>query len=195
MKTLLIIPSLFVSLWTFSQDEILKLAFTDKSNFDITNLLDNKRPDKFFILTTTDKWDACRFHLSEKDMLDRDEHSPYVHSYIFKDTMLNRIINVSEKLHLYELTQTLKPRILTGVFKEFVLIKSFRDVKNGFFFSVTDPIFTTDKQYAFIDIIIYKKDDETKEFNKTYFGHTLLIYQNLRDKEWTRIKKIDYLIL
>jgi hypothetical protein len=195
MKTLIIIPVLFFSLWTFSQDEILKLAFKDKSNFDITTLLDNKRPTKFFILTTTDKWNAYRFHLNEKDMLDRREHSPYVHSYIFKDTMLNRVINDSEKVHLYEMTQILEPRPLTGTFKEFSLIKSFMNAKNGFFFSVTDPIFTTDKHYAFIDIIIYKKDDETKEFNDTYFGHTLLIYENLGDKEWTRVKKIDYLIL
>jgi hypothetical protein len=195
MKSLIIIPALFFSLWAFSQDEILRLAFQDKSNFDITILLENKRPDRFFVLATTDKWNSYRFHLDEKEMNDRREHSPYMHSYVFKDTMLNRIISDSEKLYLSEITKTFKPRVLTGNFSEFTLIKSFSDIRKGFFFSVTDPAFTKDRQYAFIDIVIFKKDDETKVMDDCYFGHTLLIFQNQGDKGWTRIKKVNYLIL
>jgi hypothetical protein len=195
MKALLVIPVLFFSFLAFSQDEILRLAFKDKSNFDITTLLANKRPKKFYVLSTTDQWNSYRFYLNEKDMADRREHSPYMHSYIFKDTMLNRMISDSEKLYLYEMSRMLKPRTLAGSFPEFILVKSFRDIKKGFFFSVTDPVFTTDNQYAFIDIIIYKKDDRIKELNDSQFGHTLLIFQKLGNKEWTRIKKINYLIL
>ena len=80
---------------------------------------------------------------------------------------------------------------------EFIIeyfITDFSD-KIGFFFSVTDPIFTQDKQYAFIDIITYKKDKETEKLNYAYFGTTLIIYQNIKGKGWTRIKKRDYLIL
>lgn len=62
-------------------------------------------------------------------------------------------------------------------------------------FSVTDPIFTKDKQYAFIDIITYKKDKDTEDLDFASFGTTLLIYQNQKGKGWTRIKKWDYLIL
>lgn len=56
-------------------------------------------------------------------------------------------------------------------------------------------IFTKDKQYAFIDITTYKKDNETEDLNSAYFGTTLLIYQNQKGKGWIRIKKRDYLIL
>lgn len=191
--------------WTrcFSQDEgIIKLAFSDNSNFDITTFLDNKKPTAYYVLDKTDKWNTYRFHLdndltSEKVLkeLQRDEHSPYNHSYIFKDTIIARLFNESEKQNLYRLSKSVQPRQLADTFKVFRLIKSFDKAKNGFFFSVTDPIFTSDKQFAFLDITTFKKDKDTEELRFAYFGHTLLIYQNLKGKGWTRIKKIDYLIL
>jgi len=191
--------------WTrsFSQDYgIIKLAFRDKSNFDITTLLDNKKPTTYYVLNKTDKWNTYRFHLDEDltsdsviKKLKSDEHSPYNHSYIFSDTMLGRLFNDTEKQHLYKFAQSIKPRQLTDTFKVFKLIKSFNTAKNGFFFSVTDPVFTKDKQYALVDITTYKKDKETEELNYAYFGTTLLIYQNIKGKGWTRIKKRDYLIL
>jgi len=188
---------------SFSQDNgIIKLAFSDKSNFDITTRLDNKKPTVFYVLNKTDKWSTYRFHLDEdltsdsvRKKLERDEHSPYNHSYIFRDTLLDRLFTDMEKQRLYSLAQSIKPRQLADTFKLFKLIKAFDLAKNGFFFSVTDPIFTQNKQYAFIDITTYKKDKETEELNHAYFGMTLLIYENIKGKGWTRIKKLDYLIL
>jgi len=195
----------FLLFWTksFSQDSgIIKLAFSDKSNFDITTRLDNKKPTVFYVLNKTDKWNTYRFHLDEdltsdsvRKKLERDEHSPYNHSYIFRDTLFDRLFTEMEKQHFYRLAQSIKPRQLADTFKLFKLINSFDAAKDGFFFSVTDPIFTQDKQYAFIDITTYKKDKETEELNYAYFGMTLLIYQNIKGKGWTRIKKLDYLIL
>jgi hypothetical protein len=203
MKTLLLISTLFCSTNLFSQsNEILKLAFSDTSNFYITTFLDNTRPNKYFVLNKTDPWNTYRFHLdndltSEKVLkeLQRDEHSPYNHSYIFKDTMIDKLFNESQKQHLFKLSKSVQPRQLADTFKVFRLIKSYNKAKNGFFFSVTDPIFTSDKQFAFLDITTFKKDKDTDELRFAYFGHTLLIYQNLNEKGWTRIKKIDYLIL
>lgn len=191
--------------WTrcFSQDEgIIKLAFSDKSNFDITTFLDSKKPTTYYVLNKTDKWNTYRFHLDEdltsdsvRKKLEQDEHSYYNHSYIFRDTVTDRLFSDMEKQRLYKLGQSIQPRQLVDTFKIFKLIKSFDVAKNGFFFSVTDPIFTQDKQYAFIDITTYKKDKETEELNYAYFGMTLLIYKNIEGKGWTRIKKFDYLIL
>jgi hypothetical protein len=154
------------------------------------------------VLNKTDKWNTYRFHLDEdvtsdsvRKKLEIDEHSPYSHSYIFKDSMLDRDFIDSEKQHLYQLSQSIKPRHLVDTFKVFRLINSFNTAENGFFFSVTDPIFTTDKQYAFLDITSFKKDKGTEDLNYAYFGHTLLIYQYFKGKGWIRIKKIDYLIL
>ena len=203
MKYLLVISTLFC--WTnlFSQsNEILKIAFSDTSNFDITTSFNNTRPKKCFVLNRTDQWNTYRFHIdndltSEKVLkeLQRDEHSPYNHSYIFKDTMIAKLFNESQRQYLFILSKSIQSRQLTDTFKVFRLIPSYEKAKNGFFFSVTDPIFTSDKQFAFLDITTFKKDKDTDELRFAYFGHTLLIYQNLNKKGWTRIKKIDYLIL
>jgi len=191
--------------WTisFSQENgILKLAFSDRSNFDITTSLGNIKPTKYFVLNKTDQWNTYRFHI-DNDLtsdavikeLKRDEHSPYNHSYIFKDTLLDQLFNEAEKQNLFKLSKSIQPRQLTDTFQIFRLIKSYHKAKNGFFFSVTDPIFTKDNHFAFLDITTFKKDIETEELRFAYFGHTLLIYEDLKEKGWTRIKKIDYLIL
>jgi hypothetical protein len=203
MRLLKFISLLLFSTTSFSQDnDIIKLAFSDKSNFDITTSLDNKKPSAFFVLNMTGKWNTYRFHLDEdltsdsvRKHLERDEHSPYNHSYIFTDILLNKLFSDSQKQYVYEVAQSIRPRQLTDTFKVFKLIKSFKTAKNGFFFSVTDPIFTQDKQYAFVDITTYKKDEETEQLNYAYFGTTLIIYQYIKGKGWTRIKKRDHLIL
>jgi hypothetical protein len=203
MRILTFITLLFFSTRCFSQDEtIISLAFRDKSNFDITTFLDNKKPTAYYVLNKTDKWNTYRFHLDEdltsdsvRKKLEQDEHSYYNHSYIYKDTVVDRLFSHLEKQHLYGLAQSIQPRQLVDTFKVFKLIKSFDPAKNGFFFSVTDPIFTQDKRYAFIDITTHKKDKETLDLNYAYFGMTLLIYENIEGQGWTRIKKFDYLIL
>ena len=203
MKPLLFILLLFFWTQVYSQGgDIIKLAFGDKSNFDITTSLHNKKPNKYFVLNTIDKWNSYRFHLKEniksdsvRNILSADEHHPYNHSYIFKDTVLDRLFSDKEKEWLYQVTQTITPKQLIDGFNEFSLVKSFKTVKNGFFFSTTDAIFSSDKQFAFIDITTYRKDKETKELNDSYFAAILLIYQNIKGKGWTRIKKLNYLIL
>lgn len=196
---------MFLFFWTssFSQDNtIIKLAFSDKTNFDITTSFGDKKPMVFYVLNMTYEWNKYRFHLdadltsdSVRKRLEHDEHSPYNSSYIFRDTLLDRIFSESEKQRMYKLAQAIKPRQLADTFKLFKLIKSFNAAKYGFFFSVTDPIFTQDKQYAFVDIITFKKDKETEKLNYAYFATTLLIYQNIKGKGWTQIKKRDRLIL
>ena len=203
MKLLITILILIFGTRCFSQDNgLIKLAFRDLSNFDITTSLDNKKPNVFYVLNKTIEWNTCRFHI-DKDLssetvrkkLERDEHSPYTYCYIFRDTSVNKLFNDNEKKHLYQFSKSILPRLLVDTFTVFKLIKSYEKAKNDFFFSVTDPIFTTDNQFAFLDITTFKKDKDIEELRFAYFGHTFLIYENLKGKGWTRIKKIDYLVL
>lgn len=188
---------------SFSQEnDLIKLAFSDKSNFDITMRLGNKRPAVYYVLTKTENWNTYRFHLDEDltsdsviKKLENDEHSPYNHSYIFADTAINRLFSDTEKMLLYKTAKSISPRQITNTFKMFKLVNSFNEARNGFFFSLTDPVFTSDSLYAFIDIITYKKDSETEDINSCYFGMTLLIYQNIKGKGWIRIRKKGYLVL
>lgn len=203
MKPLLFILFLFCWKISFSQEyEILKLAFKDSFNFDITRALGNIKPTRYYVLNKTNNWNRYRFHIDDDlttesviKKLKQDEHSRYNHSYSFKDTLLNKLFNESEKQYLIKLSKSIQPRQLIDTFKVFRLVKSFKKAKSGFFFSVSEPIYSQNKQFAFLDITTFKKDKETKELKFAYFSHTLLIYKNLEEKGWTRIKKIDYLIL
>lgn len=203
MRLLTFITLLLFTTLCFSQDnEIIKLAFSDRSNFDITTFGDNKKPTTYYVLNKTDKWNKYRFHLNEdltsdsvRKKLEQDEHSYYNHSYIFRDTIVDRLFSDTVKQHLYKLAQSNQPRQLADTFKVFKVIKSFGAAKNGFFFSVTDPIFTQDKQYAFIDIAVYIKNKYTEDVNYAYFGMILLIYENIKGKGWTRIQKFGNIIL
>lgn len=185
MKPILTITFLLFGITCFSQDSGLhKLIFMDKSNFDITTRFEDKMPTVFYVLNNTEKWNTFRFHMDEdissesvRKKLENDEHSAYNHSYLFSDTILQMLFADTVKQHLYQVAKSMKPRLLVDTFKVFKLINSFNNAKNGFFFSVTDPIFTKDKQYAFIDITTYKKDNETEGLNFASFGTTLLIYQ------------------
>lgn len=203
MKHLLLIPFLLISFLCFSQESlIIKLVFSDRTNFKITESFGNQRPKNYRVLVKTNTWNASRFHLEEdlaidsvRKELENDEHSSYNNTYLFTDSLLNQLFNESQKKYLSHLAESKPPRQLTDTFSVFRLIPSFEKAKNGFFFSVTDPIFTKDKQYAFIDIATHKKDKETEDLNTSYFGTTLLIYQYFKDKGWKRIKKVDRLIL
>ncbi len=203
MKFLLFITFLLTGFYSYSQEhEIIELAFKDKSNFDLTTFLDNKKPTKYFVLKATDKWYKYRFYLDEdikndsiRKALEDDEHSPYNNSFIFKDSSIDILFNNTEKTHLYLETQSIKSKILPNNFKEFSLISSFKTAKNGFFFSISQPIFSTDKQFAFIDIVVHNKDKDTEDLNQSYFGTILLIYQNQKNKGWIQIKKVKRLIL
>lgn len=203
MRLLLVIFLSFVSLVSYAQrDELIKLALSDSSNFRITTQFDNKMPAVYYVLDTTDRWNTYRFHLDEdlnsdvvRKRLEHDEHAYYNSSYIFKDTLLNKLFDNSQKAHLYQQTLNIKQRRLTGAFKEFKLIKSFEDAPGGFFFSLSDPLFTSDKRYGFIDIVIYQKTEETMELDETYYAVVLLIYEHIKGKGWTRVAKVDRLIL
>jgi hypothetical protein len=203
MKIIFIILSVLFAFQSGHSQEnsILKIAFSDASNFDITTMLENKRPQKFYVLSTTAKWNGHRFHIDDNlnadsviRSLDRAEHSIYK-GYIFRDSALNRIFTDQDKKDLYRASQALRPGRITTGSNAFQLIPSFQKAKKGFLFSVAEPFFSQDKQYAFIDITTYKKDDDTKELNDAYFALTMLVYQYEKDRGWVRIKKFDYLVL
>lgn len=203
MKQLLLIFILSFSTIVHAQNsQLIKLAFQDKTNFDITTKLDNKRPSKLYVIGRTENWETCRFFINEniksdsiRKLILNDEHHHYNDCYVFKDPILDRLFTDKEKLHLYQCAKSKKSRIIINGVENYLLIKSFDEAKNGFFFTVTDPIISSDSQFAFIEIISHKKTKETKEFNHTYFGRTFLIYKRTKAKGWTRFKKIDFLIL
>jgi hypothetical protein len=181
--------------------DIIRLVFSERSNFDLTTTFDNDRPATYNLLPATAAWNPYRFHVNEdlsqegiRKQLERDEHHPYATTYIFRFPLLDTLITNPEKLRLYDLSKTTGQLDITSS-KEYRLVKDFRAASRGYLFTVSQPLFTADKQYAFIDLNTYYKTKETKTLEEASFGTTFLVYHFEAGKGWTRVKKIDHVIL
>ena len=66
MKILTFITFIVIATSCFSQDNnLIKIAFKDKSNFDITKSLDNKKPTVYYVMNKTETWNTCRFYIDQ----------------------------------------------------------------------------------------------------------------------------------
>jgi hypothetical protein len=204
-RVLLTIELLFLTTTSYSQrEEIYKLTFSDTSNFGLTTtpLYNFKRPAHLRIIGTTDTWHVERFWikgLTEKsppivEKIKRDEHHPYNHSYLFKDTALANLISDSEKISLWQKSGNLKPRKINFNGKNYQTISSASDII-GFYFTTTEPLFTDDGRFAFIDLTVYYKQDIEQEIRDTYFGRICIVYKKEQGKTWRKIEVRNNLIL
>jgi hypothetical protein len=203
MRHLFIILLLLLTATSFCQsDEIYKLTFGDTSNFRLTTYLDHKRPAKFFVIDTTDTWRTERFWLRELNekstqvikRMEGDEHHPYNHTYLFRDTTLDRLISASEKKSLSQKSGTLKSKRIALKGKNYLTVSSSRNIK-GFYFVTTKPVFTSDMKYAFIDMVVFYKENLNQDLNETYFGTICVAYEKQQDNKWKKIKVKNHLIL
>lgn len=193
---------ILISNTAFAQTNLLKTIFSDKDNFALTTEFGNKMPKTFLVIDSTQEWYGKRFKLPEnlKDtaVMNRilnDEHHPYNHTYIFKDSLLNSLFDDGEKEDLFIASQQQKPRLLKSTEAPFKLIKSYKNVKNGFFFSISDILYSNDKKYAFINIYIYRKTSKRQSLDDTSYGSILLVYQKISNNNWQKLKSLGHLIL
>jgi hypothetical protein len=199
MKPIIILLSLFCCNGLFAQNnDLLELVFADSSNIAE---LDGKRPSKYLVLDNTQEWDGNRFKLKENVRLDsvrrkleRNEHHPYNHSYLFKDSLFSQLFSDEEKEYLFSTATKLTPRTVNFSSQNIRVIKSFKALKNGFFFSISAPVYTSDSQFVFIDITVYDKEKAENNIRNMAFGSVVLVYQNIAGK-WIRINKKEHLIL
>jgi len=201
--------------------DIIKTALKDRSNFSIMTALGGKIPKKLMVLETTSKWSPLIFVLDSVDLDDpivkaqmdsgtyapykrmyRNTYAnPYFQTYIFRDTALARKIDKTERLKLKALAlkQGVSKISLQGV--DYASASDDQELNNGYFMTLSVPLFTTDKQYAFIHFYIYSKRNRTGDdfdnigFGNAYFGHVTLVYEKQADGTWKRIAKKDHHIL
>lgn len=202
MKIIPFVVFLFSSIFAFGQrEEIVTILFRDKSNFDIAKAYQQPKPKVFYVLNRTEEWRPDRFYIdadlsldSVRKELENDEHSPYNHSYIYKDSSIDRLFSKLEKENMYRQALEIKERKISARPDLFKIAGPFKNRPNGFMFSFTDPILTSDKKYAIIELSVYNKDDDTENLNHSYFGNALLIYQNIKGKGWKKIRKLELII-
>ena len=203
MKLLLLLVTYLITATVSGQtEEIYHLTFSDKSNFELTTLLDHKMPKTFFIIDTTKTWNPNRFWLTDFEnndkekvvkQIQKDEHHPYFHSYLFSDTALNKLFADKTKKELSIESKKIKPRRLTLKGSTYQTIPSSKKIK-GYYFIASEPFFSDDKKFAFIELTVCYKDSYRQPLNETYFGTIAIVFQK-QDNKWKRIAKKDWLIL
>lgn len=203
MRFCLLILSYFISSNVIAQpDEIYRLTFSDKSNFELTTLLDHKMPEKFLILDTTQTWNSNRFWLKDLDKknketflreIQNDEHHPYFNIYLFRDTSLNKLFSDQAKRELSISSEKIGSRHIQLANKNYRTISSSKNIK-GFYFVTSEPLFSADQRFAFIDLTVYYKDNYTQEEDDSYFGTICIVFQK-QGKTWKKIGGRERLIL
>lgn len=203
MKRIFLLLSTFITTALLGQTkEIYRLTFSDKTNFRLTTLLDHKMPEKFFILDTTEKWNSNRFWLTDFDGNDKqkviekiqhDEHHLYFHTYLFTDTLLNKLLTDEKKKQLSNKSKKINSKHITLSGTNYKTITSSKKIK-GFYIVTSEPVFSDDNEFAFIDLTVYYKQNNKQDFNETYFGKIAISFQK-QNNQWKKIAKKDWLIL
>jgi hypothetical protein len=182
--------------------DLIKLALEDSSNFNLTKALDNQKPQHIFLLEETDVWNPTRFKIENVDLSSEtqiqsfktDEHHPYNWSYLFKDSVLNQLISEKEKDLLFKKAVTTKSKRLTLKGSNFSLIRSYKKAGIGYFFSISEPLYTEDQEFAFIDFNIFYKEPKDMKIRDCSFGTTCLVYKRT-NTGWQKLKEKNHLNL
>ena len=187
----------------FSQtNELCDLVFSKKDNFDILKIFEDKIPKEFKIIDTTETWNPKTFYLENIDLNDKDvmaeiekeEHHPYHFAYLFSDKLLNIKVNEIEKKRLSEIAQNIKSKKIELKGENYETVKQFKQ-KKGFYFLVTEPIYSENGKIAFLEISIKKKDVFLGEKTDDYFGVLIIMFEKNESGNWNQIGIKKHLIL
>jgi hypothetical protein len=197
-----------LNLTVFCQsNEIINIALRDKSNFKVMTFMGAKMPHKLIVLETKGKWEPQTFLLDSVD-LDNPEgkkqmdsgtykkyndlyrHSyrnPYLNTYIFKDPTFKFKADKIERMQLRE--RALKQTIgsINSLKKGRAAVNSYAKIRKGFFMAMKEPIFSSDKKYAFIGFEIFLKEAENASMDECSFGNVKIVYEKQPDNNWKRI--------
>jgi hypothetical protein len=186
-------------------EEIYLLTFSDPTNFAIMSSLSYKRPKTILILNRTRGWDYTIFWNGfvggeTQDQIDTEtkttRHESYDPAYLFRDSEMLKAISTAERKSLRK--RTLKPvaaKKITLKGANYRTISSAKNIK-GFYVSTTEPIFTSDRRYAFVKLSVFLTG--YIEFDKRTFddfGSVTIVYQKQTGGKWKKFKKYEHLIL
>jgi hypothetical protein len=188
-KILFIILIIVFQIKGFCQKtDFVKIILGNKNNLEITTSLGHIEPSKIYILNTIDKW-------GETFNVKRDLSKYEVDPYIFSDTTLQYLFTEKEINNLYQRSKIISKKKLTTDSKLSQVVNSFDEINEGFFFSFTQPVYSSNGKYAFIEMTSYYKEKKHQLFNETYFGDSVFVYKYLKGSGWKLFKKQELLLL
>ena len=189
MRPLIVIG--FLVFWTklHSQEpDFIKLIFKDKNNLKMTGAF-HQYPLKIFVLAKPTSWNIDRFILNKQSKRHAEAKDPY----LFSDTSLNNLFSEKEKDYLAQRSADAAEGNLSTPDKTIHFIRSPKDLP-GYFFLMTNPIYTSDSAFAFVDMYVYYKEKINSDPDKSYYGSILFIYKNSHEAGWTLVKKVEEII-
>ena len=187
----------------FSQtDSFYKIIFENEDNFRIIKILDGKIPKKFILVDSTITFYPKSFWLDNVNLKDEkvikeianDEHHPFNNVYIFSQNDYDNLINDDEKKYLSIACQNIKSKSIKITEKKYFTVSNTNKIK-GFYFLISEPVYTSNNKFAFIEVDIKNKSTFLGEKTDDYFGVLKIIFEKDENGIWKQIGNYDHLIL
>ena len=184
----------FISFSGISQSkELYDLAFSKKENFELLKIMGNKIPKEFLIIDSTIVWNPKTFYLENIDLKDpkvieeinKEEHHYYHSLYLFSDKILDQLIVDNEKGKLSGKASSTYSKKIHIKGRNFKTIKKFNE--KGFYFLVSEPLYSTTEKFAFISIAAKQKSTFLEEDYDEYFAHFTIMFQKTKKEKWEQI--------
>jgi hypothetical protein len=203
MKSKLICLIFFmIGNFCFSQTDVFyKIIFENENNFRIIKILGSKIPKKFILVDSTITFYPKSFWLDinlkdEKVIKEiaEDEHHPFNNVYIFSKNEYNNLFSDHEKKYLSNVSENAKSKKIKIAEKKYFTVDVTKKVK-GFYFLISEPIYTSNNKFAFVEVDIKEKSTFLGEKMDNYFGVLKIIFEKDENGIWKQIGNYDHLIL
>lgn len=193
---------LMIGNFCFSQTDVFyKTIFENEDNFRILKILGGKIPKKFILVDSTTTFYHMSFWLDidlkdEKVIKDlsEDEHHPYNNVYIFSNNEYNKLFSDDEKKYLSKACQNVKSRKIKIAEKKYFTVDKTTNVK-GFYFLISEPIYTSDSKFAFVEVDIKCRSVFLGEKTDGYYGVLKIIFGKDEKGIWKQIGNYEHLVL
>ena len=193
---------LFICNFCFSQaDTFYKIIFENKKNFDIVKILGRRIPKKIILVDSTVLFYPKSFWLDNIDLKDEkvikeieeDEHHPFNNVYIFSQKEYDVLISDDEKKYLSQACQKFKSKKIKIAEKKYFTVETTNNL-DGFYFLVSEPVYSSNNQFAFVEVDIKSKGVFLDEKTDEYFGVLKIIFSKDANGIWKQIGNYGHLI-
>jgi hypothetical protein len=189
--------------------KIYHQTFSDPTNFTIMSSMDNIQPEHIFVLDKTRGWPSGIFWsgwTGDETLLEimtqpGEVHDSYDPDYLYRDPAIWRLFSAEERVALRKRAGAIGSKKISLKGENYSTIHSAKEAEQ-FYVVTTEPVFTSDGNYAFIYFEVYNKSNmpfmspgEVLSLNDSLFGMTTIIFKKQQDQSWKKIKIIDQLFL
>ncbi|WP_417952585.1 hypothetical protein [Flavobacterium sp. LB3P21] len=193
---------LFTNLCFSQTDTFYKIIFENEKNFETIKILNGRIPKKFILVDSTVTFYPKSFWLDNIDLKDEkvikeienDEHHPFNNVYIFSQKKYNVLFSDDEKEYLSKACKKAKSKKIKITEKKYFTVSSTNKIK-GFYFLVSEPVYTSNNKFAFVQVDIKQKGSFLGEKTDDYYGVLKIIFEKDENEIWKQIGNYEHLVL